>query len=33
LWAIYNGFISVTPLSMNLTHEPTSSKLKSVFGT
>lgn len=22
LWAIYNGWISVTPLSMNLTHDP-----------
>ena len=32
LWAIYNGHISVTPLSMNLTHGPTSEKLKSVFG-
>ena len=32
LWAIYNGHISVTPLSMNLTHGPTSDKLKSVFG-
>ena len=32
LWAIYNGHISVTPLSMNLTHAPTADKLKSVFG-
>lgn len=32
LWAIYNGHISVTALSMNLTHEPTSNKLRGLFG-
>ncbi len=31
LWAIYNGHISVTPLSMNLTHRPTQSALEQVF--
>jgi 5'-nucleotidase len=30
LWAIYNGHISVTPLSMNLTHAPTAEALKGV---
>jgi 5'-nucleotidase len=32
LWAIYNGHISVTPLSMNLTHAPTSERLRAVIG-
>jgi 5'-nucleotidase len=32
LWAIYNGYISVTPLSMNLTHRPTQDALATVLG-
>jgi 5'-nucleotidase len=32
LWAIYNGFISVTPLSMNLTHAATRERLKVHLG-
>jgi 5'-nucleotidase len=28
LWASYNGWISVTPLSMNLTHHPTRERLQ-----
>lgn len=31
LWAIYNGFISITPLSMNLTHTPTHSALEAIY--
>ena len=31
LWAVYNGHISVTPLSMNLTHRPTQAALEPVF--
>lgn len=31
LWAIYNGHISITPLYMNLTHAPTSERLKALF--
>ncbi len=31
LWAIYNGHISITPLSMNLTHTPTHTKLTGLF--
>lgn len=31
LWAVYNGHISVTPLSMNLTHRPTQAALEHVF--
>jgi 5'-nucleotidase len=33
LWAIYNGYISVTALSMNLTHQPTQAKLAAVLDT
>jgi 5'-nucleotidase len=32
LWAIYNGHISITPLSMNLTHAATRSRLQDIFG-
>jgi 5'-nucleotidase len=32
LWAIYNNHISITPLSMNLTHAATRSRLQDVFG-
>jgi 5'-nucleotidase len=28
LWAIYNGHISITPLSMNLTHDATAERLR-----
>ncbi|MEQ1649272.1 MAG: 5'/3'-nucleotidase SurE [Hyphomicrobiaceae bacterium] len=31
LWAVYNGFISVTALSMNLTHDATHAKLADLF--
>ena len=31
LWAIANGMISVTPLSLNLTHEETRTRLESVL--
>jgi 5'-nucleotidase len=31
LWAIYNGYISITPLSMNLTHAPTHSALEATY--
>jgi 5'-nucleotidase len=31
LWAIYNGYISVTSLSMNLTHGPTQDALSNAF--
>ena len=32
LWAVYNGYISVTALSMNLTHDPTRAKVGALFG-
>jgi 5'-nucleotidase len=32
LWAIYNEHISITPLSMNLTHAATRSRLQDAFG-
>lgn len=31
LWAFYNGWISVTPLSMNLTHHPTRERLQGLL--
>jgi len=33
LWAVYNGWISVTPLSMNLTHQVTREKLAAKIAT
>ena len=32
LWAIYSGRISVTPLYLDLTHQPMREKLKEVLG-
>lgn len=32
LWAIYNQHISITPLSMNLTHAATRARLQDLFG-
>ena len=31
VWALANGFVSVTPLHLNLTHEPSLTKLSKVF--
>ena len=31
LWAVYNGYISVTPLFLNLTHTKSCEKLKNIF--
>jgi 5'-nucleotidase len=31
LWAIYNGWISITPLSMDLTHAPTHAALEKLY--
>jgi hypothetical protein len=32
LWAIYHGFVSVTPISIELTHKPSLAALGKLLG-